>query len=220
MEERNRNILDADDSESEDEDERAVLAAQGSLSDRPVGMSFTIGSSALLSSTFDIHLEDPQIAKLPARLKTFPFIEKRRRFDDYGEILRPDEFKRADQEESEVETAIALEKGKDVTGKKRKWAEDAEAAIAEGLEDIEDNRVVPSKLEVTTEKLHLKCRLRYIDMEGLHDGKSLKNIVESVNPRKLVGHRVHDHGYVLTTNRSWYTLTKRISSMYALLVRG
>lgn len=189
VEERNRNILDAEDSESEDEDERAVLAASGTLAGQSAGSIMSLGSSALLSNSFDLFLEDFQIAKLPARLRTFPFVEKRRRFDDYGEILRSDEFKRADEEENDIETAFAsVRKGPVSTGKKRKWGEvtDTKGADDKDEEQMEDSRTVPSKLEVSEESLHLKCRLRYIDLEGLHDGTSLKNIVETINPRKLV----------------------------------
>lgn len=188
VEERNRNILDADDSESEDEDERAVLAASGVLAGRGAASVLSLGSSALLTTTFDVYLEDPQIAKLPARLRTYPFVEKRRRFDDYGEVLRPDEFKRADEEENDIETSFTASKnGASTTGKKRKWNEEANKTAQESTEDLlEDTRSVPSKLEATKEQLQITCRMRFIDMEGLHDGKSLKNIVESVNPRKLV----------------------------------
>ncbi|CCG81055.1 Cleavage factor two Cft2/polyadenylation factor CPSF-73 [Taphrina deformans PYCC 5710] len=190
IEERNRNILDADDSESEDEEEQAVLAASGTLAGRGPTSVLSLGSSALLGTSFDLYLESPQIAKLPARLRTFPFVEKRRRFDDYGEILRPDEFKRADEEEKDIETAFVetTKKSSGNTGQKRKWGEIANGKVAEenAEEVVDDFRAVPSKLEISEETIRLKCRLRYIDMEGLHDGTSLKNIVESVNPRKLV----------------------------------
>lgn len=185
IEERNRNILDAEESESEDEEERAVIASSGALAGRSAASVLSLGSSALLSTSFDVYLESPQIAKLPARLKMFPFVEKRRRFDDYGEILRPDEFKRADEETNETETIFTATKVS--TGKKRKWGEMANRPDQATTEDLlEESSTVPSKLEINDEELHLVCRLRYIDMEGLHDARSLKNIVESVNPRKLV----------------------------------
>ena len=185
MEERNRNILDADDSESEDEDERAVLAAQG-VFDRSLANTITLGSSALLATSFDVYLEDPRVAKLPPRLKSFPFVEKRRRFDDYGEVLRPDEFKRADEEETEAENVEDKQKTKAATGQKRSWNEMAEIDAADIPDEVDDARTIPSKLEISQEDLHIRCRMRYIDMEGLHDGTSLKNIVESINPRQLV----------------------------------
>jgi cleavage and polyadenylation specificity factor subunit 2 len=186
IEERNRNIIDAEDSESEDEDERAALAAQGVLNRASqASMSLALGSSALVSgATFDLQMTDPATDSLPARLKTFPFLEKRRRFDDYGEVLRPDEFKRADLDDEE-DGQVAVQQAAKKSGQKRKWGEVNKVGSGPMQED-DDERLVPSRLVVKEEEVHLQCRVRYIDMEGIHDGKSLRNIIESVNPRKLV----------------------------------
>ncbi|ORY87813.1 beta-lactamase-like protein [Protomyces lactucae-debilis] len=186
LEERNRNIIDAEDSESEDEDERAALAAQGVLTRASqTSTAMALGSSSLLSgATFDMLLTDRANSSLPTRLKTFPFLEKRRRFDDYGEVLRPGEFKRADLDDDEGEQ-VAVQQASRKAGQKRKWGEVNK--VGSGLaHDEDEERLAPSKLVSKEEEVHLQCRVRYIDMEGIHDGKSLRNIIESVNPRKLV----------------------------------
>ncbi|QSL65526.1 hypothetical protein MERGE_002839 [Pneumocystis wakefieldiae] len=54
------------------------------------------------------------------------------------------------------------------------------------VENIDKDIHIPSKIVVSEEKIMIKCSVRYIDMEGLHDGKSLKTIIPMVNPRKLV----------------------------------
>ncbi|BFZ53047.1 hypothetical protein PYCC9005_000070 [Savitreella phatthalungensis] len=197
IQEHNRNILDGSDDESDDEDEQAVAAASAAHqalaatgSTRGVTATSTaLGATVLLTgSTFDVQCTaDPLFYRLPGRLKMFPFVERRRRFDDYGEILRPDEFKRADQEEAEAAEAREAHKSRDrdvAAGTKRRWGEINDGDRND--QDAQDDRSVPSKLVTTTSQLNLRCRLRYIDLEGIHDGRSLKNIVESVNPRKLV----------------------------------
>lgn len=35
-------------------------------------------------------------------------------------------------------------------------------------------------------EIQLACRLLFIDMDGLNDGRAVKSIVPQVNPRKMV----------------------------------
>lgn len=44
----------------------------------------------------------------------------------------------------------------------------------------------PTKYTSSDEKLHIKCQLRYVDLEGLSDGRSMKTILPQIAPRKLV----------------------------------
>jgi hypothetical protein len=37
--------------------------------------------------------------------------------------------------------------------------------------------------------VQLACRLLFVDMEGLNDGRAVKTIVPQINPRKMVGVR-------------------------------
>lgn len=45
---------------------------------------------------------------------------------------------------------------------------------------------IPSKFVSTEIEIQLACRLLFIDMEGLNDGRAVKTIVPQVNPRKMV----------------------------------
>ena len=47
-------------------------------------------------------------------------------------------------------------------------------------------REPPSKFVTTTVEVQLACRLLFVDMEGLNDGRAVKTIVPQVNPRKMV----------------------------------
>jgi hypothetical protein len=45
----------------------------------------------------------------------------------------------------------------------------------------------PQSKYVTSEvEVQLACRLLFVDMEGLNDGRAVKTIVPQVNPRKMV----------------------------------
>lgn len=44
----------------------------------------------------------------------------------------------------------------------------------------------PSKFVITEVEVQLACRLLFVDLEGLNDGRAVKTIVPQVNPRKMV----------------------------------
>ena len=50
---------------------------------------------------------------------------------------------------------------------------------------------IPSKCISHTENVPIKCKICYIDFEGLSDGKSIKNIIRQVAPKKLVSNNFH-----------------------------
>ncbi len=45
----------------------------------------------------------------------------------------------------------------------------------------------PSKFVTSEVEVQMACRLLFVDMEGLNDGRAVKTIVPKVDPRKLVG---------------------------------
>ncbi|KAJ7228484.1 beta-lactamase-like protein [Mycena pura] len=103
------------------------------------------------------------------RFRMFPYVEKKRRVDDYGET---------------VDVAMWLRKGKvfeedtetDETKGRRKQAEDEAKTIQEP----------PSKFVTSSVQVQMACRLLFVDMEGLNDGRAVKTIVPQVNPRKMI----------------------------------
>lgn len=57
----------------------------------------------------------------------------------------------------------------------------------------------PTKYTSSDEKLHIKCHLRYVDLEGLSDGRSIKTILPQIAPRKLV--RKYIYVYTLVSEK-------------------
>lgn len=132
----------------------------------------------LMGTGYDLYVKDMggvsgDFSKQNQRSRMFPYVERRRRFDDYGEILNIDHFTRGQPQEP----------ANGVNGP------DASAMQVDGLvldepEEREDD--VPKEYEVREVEMQLTCKLRYIDFEGINDGRSIKTIVPQVNPRKLV----------------------------------
>lgn len=104
------------------------------------------------------------------RFRMFPYVEKKRRVDEYGET---------------VDVGMWLRKGKvleedaeseEVKEMRRRAEEEAKKAPAEP----------PSKFVITEVEVQLACRLLFVDLEGLNDGRAVKTIVPQVNPRKMI----------------------------------
>ncbi|KAJ7682611.1 beta-lactamase-like protein [Mycena polygramma] len=105
------------------------------------------------------------------RFRMFPYVEKKRRVDEYGETVDVAMWLRKGRVfEEEAET----DETKDF--KRRKQAEDEAKAIQEP----------PSKFVTTTVEVQMACRLLFVDMEGLNDGRAVKTIVPQLHPRKMI----------------------------------
>ncbi|KAI0031665.1 beta-lactamase-like protein [Vararia minispora EC-137] len=100
--------------------------------------------------------------------RMFPYVEKRRRVDTYGEVVDVGMWVRRGK--------IMEEEQENEEGKGGAEEEDAKKAPEEP----------PSKFISTPVNVQLACRLLYIDLEGLNDGRATKAIIPQVNPRKMV----------------------------------
>ncbi|KAJ3533914.1 hypothetical protein NMY22_g7139 [Coprinellus aureogranulatus] len=100
------------------------------------------------------------------RFRMFPHIDKRRRVDEYGET---------------IDVGMWLRKGKALEEEAEKEEQQQNPAAEE-----EKLAEPPSKYIETEVEVQLACRLLFIDMEGLNDGRAVKTIVPQVNPRKMV----------------------------------
>ncbi|KAG4303863.1 hypothetical protein PORY_002717 [Pneumocystis oryctolagi] len=179
LELQNRDLFDSSDSDLNDENnsnDRKTHFRNSSM--------IVKGSASLLNpSIHDLYLQTNEMKKMSPRSKMFPTIEKRRKFDDFGEIIVPEKFLRITEEDLELNINNELNKPISNVTKKRKWS-----GVSNNMQikDTDKDINIPSKMVITEEEIAIKCSVRYIDMEGLHDGKSLKTIIPMINPRKLV----------------------------------
>ena len=114
---------------------------------------------------FDLFVEKENFdAPLKRTFEMFPQVEKKQRIDEYGSFIRHDDF----------------------ANKELLKEQELEATRNETLLIEPKKEVLPLKLVSSEKTLKLKCRRKLLDFEGLSDGKSVKNIIEKLNPRKLV----------------------------------
>ncbi|KAK1499502.1 RNA-metabolising metallo-beta-lactamase [Colletotrichum cuscutae] len=149
------------------------------------------------------------------RERSFPLVMRRRRDDQFGDVIRPEDYLRAEEKEEDTPDNDGLRRDDDDDrlGKKRKWddgnnkaankrqnnragsVDDLDANgpgdhVADEFDDVEDVAEEeiqgPSKLIVSTEKIMVNLRIAFIDFSGLHDKRSLNMLIPLIQPRKLI----------------------------------
>ncbi|KAF6175126.1 hypothetical protein GIB67_022807 [Kingdonia uniflora] len=100
----------------------------------------------------------------------FPFFENSSEWDDFGEVINPDDYvsKEEDMDQAFLHGAGDLESKLD-------------EGVANLIFDTKPSKVVSNELTV-----QVKCSLVYMDFEGRSDGRSIKSILAHVAPLKLV----------------------------------
>ncbi|KNC99735.1 uncharacterized protein SPPG_05115 [Spizellomyces punctatus DAOM BR117] len=154
-----RSLIEEDESDmSEDEGEVAEVAN-------------------ILATGFDIYVKDQTRSggffKQSQSYRMFPTYEPRKRVDDYGEQIDPAVYMRGEYQ-------YALQQA----------AEEEESAQGPTPMDLDRIRPeedkIPSKYITRETNLKIRCKVMYIDFEGRSDGRSVKNILPQVAPRKLI----------------------------------
>ncbi|KAG0256248.1 cleavage and polyadenylation specificity factor subunit 2 [Actinomortierella ambigua] len=200
--ERNRRTLMEEENDSEDED---------SMDDdhHHAEVDFLLTTSG----SHDVYMKDATKSggffKQTQSYRMFPFVERRKKIDDYGESISVEHFLSA--------TSIGVagagvtagpggvgpgEHGHrlvDANGDLRMLGQNDDDDMmgtdnqnADGVEDVldqdmlhpEDN--VPSKYVVAEEDVAIQCKIRYIDLEGRSDERAMTNILQTIAPRKLI----------------------------------
>lgn len=112
----------------------------------------------------------------------FPVVEKKRKVDTYGETLDVAKWlSRKRQLEALGGEAIEGDgKAQEDQMRKNQLLKDQEEAEKRKREEP------PSKFIVELLNVHVACRLDFIDMEGLGDGRALKTIVPQLEPRRVI----------------------------------
>jgi cleavage and polyadenylation specificity factor subunit 2 len=146
------------------------------------------------------------------REAVYPYFNKRRRVDEYGELIRPEDYLRA-EERDEIEGDLRdSQNNNGALGEKRKWGEvkvvgelhqplngkrkskNEDGEVDSGEEDDdeegdnEENEPAngPSKLIRTTSTIQANFNIDFIDFSGLHDQRSLSMLIPLIQPRKVI----------------------------------
>lgn len=199
--------------ESEDDQQGRVLnvsAAIGhgarnktALSDADLGVNILVRKKGVY---------DYNVRNKKGRNALFPYTHSRRRGDEFGDFIKPEDFLR-EEEKEEQDTANEGKNGGQL-GQKRKWDEandrrhpankrhrgaetDVSAAAKSDqdsdADDSDDEIQVehegfqgPAKIVFTTSEITVNARLAFVDFAGLHDQRSLQMLIPLIGPKKLV----------------------------------
>ncbi|KAL0869390.1 hypothetical protein ABMA27_007630 [Loxostege sticticalis] len=104
----------------------------------------------------------------------YPFHEERSRADDYGEVIKPEDYRLAEIVDAEGEIR------------------DVPPAPPPKQEPEEEITEIPSKCVTSVREVAIKANVQYIELEGRCDGESLLRVVAQAKPRALVGLRAQD----------------------------
>ncbi|KAL2887577.1 Cleavage factor two protein 2 [Ceratocystis lukuohia] len=205
-----------DDSDSEQQGKSLNISAainqanrrNVALTDEELGINILVKKKG----TYDFEVDSRK-----GRDRFFPIPIRRKRTDDYGDLIRPEAYLRAEERnDSEVTGPIIAGTESDEEtklGKKRKWSDQSPSnsftsskraqrspspsGDGSGLmpideldatEDLPDAAPAsePARLVVETVTIAVNLRIAYIDMEGIHDKRSLNMLIPLIQPRKLI----------------------------------
>lgn len=159
------------------------------------------------------NVHDYEVQGKKGKDKVFPSQKKKRRADDFGDLIRPEDFARAEEEDNVAGETLGGEgtKKENAVGQKRRWddlvnvadsskpnvnqkrrkdgegrggADDAESDSEP--EDDPDKVEGPSKVIIESETLELRCRIAFVDFSGLHDRRTIQQLLPLIRPRKLI----------------------------------
>ncbi|GMM33099.1 cleavage polyadenylation factor subunit [Saccharomycopsis crataegensis] len=137
---------------------------------------------------------DIDVRNSKGKNRMFPYIPKKLKYDDYGEVINPADFAKKDSKYD-----FRHGKGLDnKIGEKRKFGQDSLSSKKNALKQKKDKtnktdelialdalreprRQVSKNLSIYT-----KCGLVFVDLAGLVDLRSLSLIIPSLKPRKLL----------------------------------
>lgn len=189
--------VSSEDSEESEHQGKALTMAATQQARKKIGLSDEdLGINILLRKK-GVH--DYDVRDKKGREKMFPMVVRRRRTDDFGELIRPEDYLRAEErDEAEGEDSRSKQAAANTLGKKRKWSDanimesdkkrqhTGDSEMNEEPEEEESEVIGPSKVTFSVEVLRLQSRLAFVDFAGLHDKRSLQMLIPLIQPRKLI----------------------------------
>ncbi|KAM0888196.1 hypothetical protein ACQ4PT_028531 [Festuca glaucescens] len=142
----------------------APMVVDASLSCKSSNAGSNVGGSV------DI-LIDGFVPPVTSVAPMFPFFENNADWDDFGEVINPDDYM---MKQDEMDNNLMLGAGDGMDGK-------LDEGSARLLLDSAPSKVISNEMTV-----QVKCSLAYMDFEGRSDGRSVKSVIAHVAPLKLV----------------------------------
>lgn len=172
-EEQKKNVIEIRDAEDLDDEDAMMTNVEH-------GASVTMSAGDLASHP---RLFLPHNMRYFSQHLMFPCIERAPQFDEYGMKIDMEELrKRSLQIYEEQKAELRLE-----NNMRRPGGGAMGVAGREDMMDDEDvEEEIPTKLVEETVDINVVCRMAYVDFEGRSNGRSVRNILQQINARKIV----------------------------------
>ncbi|KAF9200337.1 cleavage and polyadenylation specificity factor subunit 2 [Haplosporangium sp. Z 27] len=195
--ERNRRTLLEEENDSDDDE--GSLDGDSNLADIDILLS--------KSGSHDVYMKDATKSggffKQTQSYRMFPFVERKKKVDDYGESIVVEHFLSASSsapQDGRDGARVGPNGEVDANGDVKMRGDDTDDVNMGGDKDddadakdkwmdpdmVHPEDSVPSKYTSQEEDIVVKCKVRYIDLEGRADESAMKMILEAVAPRKLI----------------------------------
>ncbi|KAJ1548161.1 cleavage and polyadenylation specificity factor subunit 2, partial [Nowakowskiella sp. JEL0078] len=168
---RKKNILDDDD----DDDDSDFSDSELEKNKTSKLLKISKNKKIVTDLQFDVYVKDitrsaDDFFKQSKTFFMFPMSEATKKIDDYGEIIDPEFFIRGEHSVPSISNI----------------SDDEMPMEVDETTDDYDIDITPSKYLNEEKEILFSCKLMYIDFEGRADGKSIKNIIPQIAPRKLI----------------------------------
>ena len=197
-------LNEAESSSSEDESDNEqqgralkVSAVMNRQKNKLAPSDEELGINMLLRKK-DVH--DYDVRSKKGRDMVFPYVHSRRRGDEFGDYIRPEDFLRAEEKDAANEAEDArstnsrnkrpLKNQTQADGpprKRQKMEQQEVESVSEDSSDSDDesdgDTVTPMGL---LEELTVNARLAFVDFNGLHDQRSLEMLIPLVDAKKVI----------------------------------
>ncbi|KAF7496367.1 Cleavage and polyadenylation specificity factor subunit 2 [Sarcoptes scabiei] len=119
----------------------------------------------------------------------YPDCERKIRWDEYGEIIDPDDFSIFDS------SRIFMEDKENIVNNDEQMIDvnEQNGKINSNLtKSITVEPAVPTKCVTSIERVSVEARIEFIDFEGRSDGESIKKLIKMIRPHRCILIRTND----------------------------
>jgi len=148
------------DEESDSEDEMEVSFTKAGDKSKPVKHDIVMKPDSVKKQTGFFKSNK-------SRYPMYPCHEEKIKYDDYGEIIRPEDFMDTSEPVNNLDSHMLHPQ-------------------EEEEEEVQDKEEVPTKCVASTQNFAVKCGVQFIDFEGRTDGESIFKLLQQLRPRRVI----------------------------------
>jgi len=148
------------DEESDSEDEMEVSFTKAGDKSKPVKHDIVMKPDSVKKQTGFFKSNK-------SRYPMYPCHEEKIKYDDYGEIIRPEDFMDTSEPVNNLDSHMLHPQ-------------------EEEEEEVQDKEEVPTKCVASTQNFAVKCGVQFIDFEGRTDGESIFKLLQQLRPRRTI----------------------------------